>query len=355
LLNDYDLIEAEYRGVSTAEATARKAPVWTSSSELAGVREKLRDKMSDIFADAVSGDPMELDELYRRLDGLVALYCHYRRSDDGWHIIAVLVSHIGMQLHQTTIADNDTDGTAHPLRSPQGLLRCLSDGSDQHIEMLATATFLEDENAWLALAREILPPTLADTLRQVSEPGMPAVLCVVPHGPLSMIPFAALRLDSYSSVSDEAIVTFTPSLSMVLDDKLAERTDSSPYILTHFGPTDLAAEFASARSRFSPVRSHLVRTAEELTDALSDGPRADVVVVSHHGNRGTEKDLYEQFVLFESGHQLTAISALRLPWPRTVMLGSCWAGLTTLTADGHDPFAFSTACLLGGASSVLGG
>jgi hypothetical protein len=170
LLNDYDQVEAECRWVSIAEAMARKVPAWKSSPKLAVAREKLRDKMSDIFTDAVSGDPVELDDLYRRLDGRVGLYYHYRKTDNEWHITAVLVSHIGTQLHRTKIPDTEPDPTAHPLRSPQGLLRCLAEGDDQHIEELATSTFLQDENAWPALAREILPPDLGCQLHLTPGP-----------------------------------------------------------------------------------------------------------------------------------------------------------------------------------------
>jgi hypothetical protein len=62
----------------------------------------------------------------------------------------------------------------------------------------------------------------------------------------------------------------------------------------------------------------------------------------------------EQQVLFADGSRLSASTALDQSWPPWVIFASCLVG-RVMPAPGDEPLGLPISCLLGGASTVIGG
>jgi tetratricopeptide (TPR) repeat protein len=289
LLDEQDAEEAKSRSGGSVEADDGEGG-GTASQDLLDLRRRLSEKLPDAFGDAVFGDPIDLTTLHRALDGRVALYYDCYQVSAGWQVTAVLTSHLGTHLHQAMVAEEkESEGDKrNVMRSAGGLLAELSSGDRTRIQMVHVSAFLED-TSWADLAAAILPPQLADTLHDASAPGFPAVLCVIPDGPLCMVPFGALHLTGDRMLVDEASISLLPNLSSLPEppDPTVDVDTAVPLVATHLGPTRFAARFEAARRDSAPIRVYATETRADLLTALGTSPPPSLAVISHHGDHGT--------------------------------------------------------------------
>ena len=302
--------------------------------------------------------PADVAGIRQIVTGRAALYYRCERAEAGWQVTTVLIAPSGVTLHRTLLpAPAAGTGRITAMRKlPAALLDELASGDPQRVSFVHTNIRL-DSAVWASLGEALLPPELARVLRSLQSRQGPAVLLVVPDGPLSSVPFAGLRLADGSAVADHAAVVFMPNLLAFSANEWArEPNDADCVAVAHFGPTMFkdAFEWLRAAPPFAPVQMTVQAAPdrESFVSALAQAPPPRIAVISHHGE--TAVNPADRFIHFEGAGKLSEQDAENIRWPQTVVLGSCWASDITVRA-GDDPLGLPTACLLGGASAVLGG
>jgi hypothetical protein len=305
-------------------------------------------------------EPADIAGIRRVVTGRAALYYRCEPTGSGWQVTTVLVAPSGITLHRSFLSATEPGSIA---KVPALLLNALQAGTppddapSQALNVPYVHNFVRlGAPVWQELARAILPPGLASVLRSLQSPEGPAVLLVVPDGPLSSVPFAGLRLADGSAVVDHAAVVFMPNL---LAFSVGE-WDSAPagdcVVVAHFGPTRFRDAFESQRADpYFGLAEMKVRAAPDLdsfVSALTQAPAPRIAVISHHGYTAASRA--DWYITFEGGGRLSEQDAEHVSWPQTVILGSCSVGNITVRA-GDNPVGLPTACLLGGARAVLGG
>jgi hypothetical protein len=324
-----------------------------------------------IQARQTAGDDGEADEALRRLrapadvagirqvvTGRAALYYRCERTDAGWQVTTVLIAPSGIVLHRALLpAPEPGTGRITAMRKlPAALLDELASGDPDRVSFVHTSIRLGSA-VWASLAQSLLPPALAGVLRSLESPRDPAVLLVVPDGPLSSVPFAGLRLADGSAVAEHAAVVFMPNLLSFSGNEWIHRpSDADCVAVAHFGPTMFKDAFEGLRAGPEYATARMtVRVAPDrgtFVSALAQPPSPRIAVISHHGE--TAANPADRFINFVGGGKLSERDAESIGWPQTVVLGSCWASDIRVRA-GDDPVGLPTACLLGGARAVLGG
>ena len=302
-------------------------------------------------------DPVDVAEIRRVVTGRAALYYRCQKIADGWRIITVLAAPSGITLRRTVLpAVPASSGLITSLTQPAGLLDQLASGRADRVAMVHQTVRLGSP-AWAGLAAALLPPELAAALHPLASAEDPAVLLVVPDGPLSGVPFSGLRLPDGTALADHAAVVFMPNLlSFSAQDWEGAATHANPVVVTHFGPTSFRQAFETLRNNRAFRQANVtVRAASDRKSflaALGVPPVPGIAVISHHGE--TASNPADRFIHLDGGGILSEQDARKIKWPQTVVLGSCWASDITVQA-GQDPVGLPTACLLGGARAVLGG
>jgi CHAT domain/PDZ domain/Clp amino terminal domain, pathogenicity island component len=303
-------------------------------------------------------EPADVSGIRQVVTGRAALYYRCERSGNGWQVTTVLIAPSGVTLHRVLlpVAAPGTGRVTAMRKLPAALLDELASGDPGRVSFVHTNIRLGSP-VWASLSQALLPSELADVLHSLESRRGPAILLIVPDGPLSSVPFAGLRLDDGSAVADHAAVVFMPNLlAFSANEWVREAEDPDCVTVAHFGPTMFKDAFDRLRSapEFEPVPM-TVRAApdrESFVSALAQAPPPRIAVISHHGE--TAADPADRFINFVGGGKLSEQDAEHIGWPQTVVLGSCWASDITVRA-GDDPLGLPTACLLGGASAVLGG
>ncbi|MDA0182901.1 CHAT domain-containing protein [Solirubrobacter phytolaccae] len=278
-------------------------------------------------------DAVDLAAVRRALGSGVGLVYHCSRDGAGWSVGGVLIS---PTLGEATFFSRIDDGDASEL------LSAITDRRHAAVKAAFGVPLWDD--LWTALARSILPETLGDELRSAARDGGRACLVIVPDGPLASLPFPGLHVDGVA-LAELADVQLTPSLTLLSADVGDERGGSG-VIVTQVDERVLAG--AAAPAWVGEVRSSATRAEFEL--ALGTLPRPDLAVILAHGQAG--RSVTDNVILMGDA-SLSAISALRLPWPPAVILGNCWIGAGEVNA-GEEPFGFPIACLMNGARTVVG-
>jgi len=290
--------------------------------------------------------PVDIAELRRAVAGRIVLY--YRCEHDGgrWRILAVMITPTGLTLHQAVLSEPPAETAATSW--PAGLLDALNSGDAGQVELAHRIGL--SLRGWRKLSEAILPPGLGDGLRACP------VLLVVPDGPLSSVPFAGLTLPDGRAIIDLAPVVFMPNLLILPDTsaRVAGGTET-PLAVTYLGETKFAPIFEAARTadKYTPLlATRRANDLESLSRGLTTSPRPTIVIISEHGEPAANPA--DCFIRLSGHEHLSETQAQTMSWPPTVVLGSCWASGITVRA-GDDPVGLPTACLLGGASSVIGG
>ncbi|QFR02129.1 CHAT domain-containing protein [Streptomyces phaeolivaceus] len=315
-------------------------------------------------------DTTDVQDLFDRLGDRVALLYHCRRDPRGWSVLSAIVSAAhGTRLHRTRL-DALAGEEISDLLTPAGVLDALAAADEARTTMLYYTPL--DDPVWAELSRALVPAAWWDLLCPEDEGavrgGTPregtvreeAVreVVVVPDGPLSALPFAALPVRDRRPLLEHALITLTPALSMLRPPSAplpARPTAARPTVVSHIGvglrPESAAAEVAALERIAASVTVRRTADRARLEAALRAQPAADLAIISAHGSPGAAVD---RSLWLADGSTLSAASAAMLPWPSTVVLGSCWvSGMVVDT--GREPFGFPLACFLGGADTVVGG
>ncbi len=360
LIHRYEQVEA---------ATAYDAEFPMAATETSGngdedgdSRERWLDLRRDIasvfsqrLADALVPEPVDLAGIEERLAGRLALYYRCERVVAAWDITVVALLPTGPSLTRSTLTVPDAGHLDHSFRRSAALLLDQLHTGDEKAVATIHRTVVLSARVWRELARALFPPQLEEALRTAGTASRPPVVVIVPDGPLSAVPFAGLPLGEDAPLIDRAVPVFMPNLDILAGDDDPEHDPAADArVLVNIGQPGFAHAFARARAE-DPLPGRVIVTdtegRKEFVDALPDLDRDDVALVFNHGllSDGT----WDHHVRMNDGRILSATTAWNLPWPRTVILGSCWSTSLTLTTSA-EPLSMATACLLGGADNVLG-
>lgn len=329
------------RGAAAAELTA-----------------ELEERYSRAFAKTLIPELVDLGSVLDRLGGRIAVYYHCAADDGGWDITTVTATRDRISLHRASVIDLAHDKRqVADIRKPGGILAALdSDEADQIAEVHRYSDV--SDPVWRELAEVLLPPGL-DALLRGHPSDDPAVLLVVPDGPISLIPFAGLPLSDGSLLVDHAASVVMPNLNLLPEPDVApDPVRVRPRLaLLNCGPTEYENEFRRALREPATawpdgVETVATRDGEEMRTQLTSGREYDLAAISNHGV--TARRAATRGILLNGGGIITVQAAYGIAWPRDVVLHACWAAHVTVSTR-DEPIGLPTACLIGGAQSVLGG
>ncbi|MYS24270.1 CHAT domain-containing protein [Streptomyces sp. DvalAA-14] len=348
---------------------------------LAGAKSALNEWVDSLHAVLPPPTATDVPQLLRRVGDGVVLALRTRRGPAGWTVDAVMASvGSGMTLRRSFLPR--PEGTTGIAPDPVSVahngalaLDALEDGDREavgHLSRNVECNLL----AWMEIATAVLPPGLQDALAASAEAGRPPVLLVVPDGPVASLPLAGFPLDRQALLGECALVTYVPSLALlnepVADAEAVGATDdptgafpsaatpgtppeSGPRVVVHLDRNGLRSFQAEERLRDRWAAEVRVTTDRQgLFEGLRHRPAPDLVLISAHGESvpGLTRH-HERLPRLADDTLLSATTALGLPWPRTVVLGTCWVNHLE-AAFGRDPVSFPMSCLLRGATTVIG-
>ena len=335
-----------------------------AAANLAPARKQVMSQFGGTREAAFLAESTDVEAVLRRLGDRNAIIYHCWRDEDGWVIHGVLVSsRYGTRIHQTRLAATPASEDVARWMTPAGALDVLDEADSELAEWLFS-TSLADA-VWDEIAQALLPSSWRDVLCPADGAG-PTDLLIVPDGPIGSLPLAALPVKDGMPLVDFAAVALVPALSMLgLPDSQDDGApDAARTAVVHLDDrkNGLAQAVREAEHwRAAAQRMQVIETIDQATleGALNGLPRPDIVAISTHGTPGAAPGdpatrAFGTTVYLRDGSVLSAEAALRLSWPAIVILGACWVSAATLQA-GREPFGFPLACLLRGASTVIGG
>ncbi|WBB50161.1 CHAT domain-containing protein [Verrucosispora sp. WMMA2044] len=216
---------------------------------------------------------------------------------------------------------------------------------------------------WHALAVEILPDELLHRLRESATEENPLELLISAHQELSLLPWAALKVDEAGTrLVHRAVLTHTPALTCV--SRPHPPAVSGPALVQLIAENDLWVEgerqawnlpvtdgpiplSRCALDGEPPLPTTRTRLSDELLDP-EEGWR--FVHIAAHGD-GTGLDQYLALPA-EAAGQLSAAQALALRWPESTLMASCHIGRVVNVAEA-EPVGFVMAVLTGGSQCVV--
>jgi CHAT domain-containing protein len=212
----------------------------------------------------------------------------------------------------------------------------------------------ETSAVWSSLAAALLPPGLLDDLRRRPDSD-PVRLLIVPGEHLAYLPWAPLLLDGNdpgSLLLHKAVIQVVPSLTLLRPGAAAASHGETLAYLDQEAQNLIARGGSHAepwKRLTSTLPVILTGSREEFEQYLSD-PRIDAIYLSAHGD-GTG---LAQSITFTNGGKLSAATALRYRWPRSLVFASCFVAKVD-QRTGQEPLGLVIACMLGGCRTVVGG
>jgi hypothetical protein len=220
---------------------------------------------------------------------------------------------------------------------------------------------------WQALAEDLLPPALRDRLLKAAGTA-PNELVISAHSALSLMPWAALKLDRRTRLIHGAVITQTPVLTCLAGGHPPPVTGPALVDLASADPAgdlrDINVEHERRAWKLQrdqdgqvPLSECAVRPGpapvpvpEALATALARraGHWHLLHVASHGAGTGLDQTLYLR------GERVSAGRALTLRWPESVLMASCHVGRLVNVADG-EPLNLVMALLVGGSHCVVAG
>ena len=317
-------------------------------ADAATLREDVAARLSHWREAAKATEPVDMDDLTRRIGDRAAIVYHCRREVAGWRVrSAFAVPEQPVRVHRALIAARpEHDGVARFLTAA-GALDVLEDADPDDIRHLYNVPL--DEPLWQELADALLPPAWWEHLCSLPEG---ADLLVVPDGPIAGLPLSVLPVKGGRPLLEYAAVALIPALGLLREAPEAAPRHR-PVVVTHLD-TELAGTALEAQ-RWLAVSDRVdLRDTDDmasLLDALAARPTADLAMISTHGSAIRA---FGRALRLRDGSHLSAAAAIGVRWPATVILGACWVNAMEVSA-GREPFGFPLACLLGGAHTVVGG
>jgi hypothetical protein len=227
------------------------------------------------------------------------------------------------------------------------------------------STILARGPDWHAVGKNLLPAVLRDRLAAVAE-HEPIDLIICAHSALSLLPWAALKIDGDARLIQRAVISQTPVLTCLT----GERPPS-------VGGRALVHLVSTAEPGVDGVQVGHERRAWKIRDehgrvplsACTVGPDPSPVDVpgsfaaaladpaadwrfAHIASHGSGSGLDQRLNL--PGKAISAGRALTLPWPEAVLMASCDVGRLFNVADA-EPLNFVMALLAGGSHCVVAG
>jgi CHAT domain len=218
---------------------------------------------------------------------------------------------------------------------------------------------------WRALAEDVLPRRLTDQM--LAHAHSPITLLISAHSWLSLLPWAALKIDDDGTrLVERAVISQCPVLTclsaqpppevrgralirLVGKDEAAERGVNVVLERRAWGLTAAAALESRLHEcgllpddRPEPYRGRFDQAIGER------GAWQFLHIASHGGGWG-----FDQY-LDLPGERLSAARALSYTWPASVLMASCHVGLV-VNENGAEPLNFVMALLTGGAQCVVAG
>ncbi|MEV0544345.1 CHAT domain-containing protein [Nocardia salmonicida] len=235
---------------------------------------------------------------------------------------------------------------------------------EKYLSATAAGSVLEQSYDWQAIGANLLPARLRDALVPVG--GEPVRLVVSAHSALSLLPWAALRLNDDIRLVHRAIISQTPVLTSLSGSVPAPvtgtaliqlvslrsegraggvnvRSESEAWALRPGSDGAVPVSACGLEPSSMPVDVH-----RSFATALSEDPRE--WGFAHVAAHGTGDGLGQTLLL--PGAPLSAAQALALPWPPAVLMASCHIGRLVNT-EFAEPLNFVMAALVGGAECVV--
>ncbi|MGI5244365.1 CHAT domain-containing protein [Dactylosporangium sp. CA-139066] len=337
--------------------------------QLEALREELVDAVSPMLADTVFPPPADVAELIAKIGPRYALdYVELRDSLDRTAFFRTLIEPGGRMAFDRFDPGEDFRTLVEQGTRIGDLVRALRDID------LDSMPGLADEGGvdFRGLARDVLPARLTEEILPAAGPDAPVRLLVSAHSWLSLVPWAALRVDDASTrLVQRAVISQCPVLTCLSGD-LPPRVEGDALIRlvgrdervsvygeqlrgVHvaqerdawgLGLSDDGVRLSSGRLRADAVPQ---RHEGRFDDALRERDRWQFLhIATHGGGKGFDQ------LLGIPGEPLSAARALGLRWPASVLMASCHVGLV-LNDHGSEPLSLVMALLTGGARCVVAG
>lgn len=379
LLEQISDIENPSVGTMTDSSASRRRQLET-------LREDLADAVSPMLADTVFPPPTDLTDLVREIGPRYALdYVELKDTLDRTALFRTLIEPGGRMSF-----DRFDPGEGFQLLVEQGtrigdLVRGLDPEISALDETVEDATKRRDllpepvlglladgRLDFRTLASGLLPSRLIEDILPTSAADVPIRLLVSAHSWLSLLPWAALRIDdSGTRLVERAVIAQCPVLTC-LSGGLPPRVSGSALIRLvgrdeqvqvddrTLSGVDIAEERAAWGLEHTTDGVLLsacdLRTGDAPTPyggrfdaALAKQDRWQFLhIAAHGGGRGFDQ------LLGIPGEPLSAARALGLRWPTSVLMASCHVGLV-LNDHGAEPLSLVMALLTGGARCVVAG
>lgn len=333
-------IKGEVNNVLTSIA-ALEASGTADGTLISELRKQLSSALSEIFAAAYLPERVSITTLRRRVGSAhILAYRIYCAQPDR------LAGHVVW-----------TPPTGDPIVQPIKIvdplqLRILGTSEQEdRSEVMAEMHVGERRTApWNALASMLIPRRLREHLSD-SDAKAPAHLVIVADGPLSVLPWPALRIGNVRLV-DVATLQHIPTLDMLEEptSRSAVPIGAPAKAMQMLVYLDTATSSADERYRLSEDDTAVVvSTLPEVLYKLNSKEFVGAYIAAHGDATGLT-----QALSFDGTGVLSAAGALGVPWPSWVLFASCLVGRTEFKV-GEEPLGLLISCMLGGSHSALGG
>lgn len=209
---------------------------------------------------------------------------------------------------------------------------------------------------WVSVAAKLLP---SEVLSWLDARAAPREIVVVPDGILQRTPWAALRPTKSQWLLDVACINVLPSARLVIGAPVPDPACIGA-CATWAGTTEGETVQRQSWSRMSWVSDpETIDTAQDLYERF-DVDSSHGVYWLHLGGHGHDHESgLRHSIDLPNGERLLAVDALTLSWPPVVTMSACHVlkpGEVRLSnGDQPELFGLALACLIGGASEILGG
>jgi hypothetical protein len=205
---------------------------------------------------------------------------------------------------------------------------------------------------WRQLGDALVPRALQSALL-AADGGDPGHLVVVPDDKLAVLPWPALRLADGRFLVEVASVQLVPTLDL-LETLPGSRVTAIRRRNAESGPVLVYLDSAIEQpaERYAVTGFDEIIPAGDLDDIINGlkSRRLSGAYIAAHGD-GTGLG---QYLAVPGSGRLSAATALNLPWPDWTVFASCLVGQLEILL-GQEPIGLPISCLIGGASSVIGG
>jgi len=214
---------------------------------------------------------------------------------------------------------------------------CPTEGRSNDLALAETLSEIASLVLWPALAR---------------AGGIPRALALVPVGPLSRVPWAALPLPDGRALCEATVLTLVPGLRLGLARDSAPRAHGAPLIVaSDDGELERVGEETAAVQAAFPDAVRLEGATADAARFLGLAPEAPWIHFAGHGIYRADSPQQSGLRLVDRWVTAAELGARRLR-ARWVTLSACQTA-RALVRPGEEWFGLARALLLAGAGAVL--